>query len=126
MAEQAGSTTTTDALDASSVDTDPRLDALAREKEALRDEVAELRRSIEQIQGKHEEELGDMRGQLEEKQGEKEHAETQYRTLLGKVNTIKSQLGERLKADAVRMNPASNCFSLTCKLGRAFASKKSD
>ena len=82
-------------------DTQARLDALARERAALLDEVAQLRRSLEEIQGKHEEELGSVREQLEDTQGEKEHAEVQYRNLLGKVNTIKSQLGERLKADAV-------------------------
>lgn len=85
----------------SSVDTEARLDALANERTALRDEVAQLRISLEQIQGKHEEEIGSIRTQLEETQGEKEHAEAQYRNLLGKVNTIRSQLGERLKADAV-------------------------
>ena len=84
-----------------SEDTEVRLDALARERETLRDEVAQLRRSLEELQGKHEEELVDVKGQLKEAQGEKDHAETQYRNLLGKVNTIKSQLGERLKADAV-------------------------
>ena len=91
-----------DSSDTSSTDdTRARLDALAREREALRDEVAQLRRSLEEIQGKHEKELGSVREQLEDTQGEKEHAEIQYRNLLGKVNTIKSQLGERLKADAV-------------------------
>ena len=87
-----------------SADTEARFDALAKDRIALRDEVAQLRRSLEQIQGKHVEELGSVRAQLEETQGEKEHAEAQYRNLLGRVNTIKSQLGERLKADAVRIN----------------------
>ncbi len=82
-------------------DTEARLDALAKERTALRDEVAQLRRSLEQIQGKHEKDIGTVRAQLEETQGEKEHAEAQYRSLLGRVNTIRSQLGERLKADAV-------------------------
>jgi len=112
IAEQAGSTTTADATDGQSDDTDARLDALAREKQALREEVVELRKSIEGMQGKHEDELGELRGQLEDTQGEKEHAETQYRTLLGKVNTIKSQLGERLKADAVRIYPVARDTSL--------------
>lgn len=83
-------------------DTDARLEALVNERAALREEVAQLRRSLEEVQGKHEEELGSIREQLADTQGEKEQAETQYRNLLGKVNTIKSQLGERLKADAVR------------------------
>lgn len=82
-------------------DTEARLDALARERDVLREEVAQLRRSLEEIQEKHEEDLISFREQLEETRGEKEHAETQFRNLLGKVNTIKSQLGDRLKADAV-------------------------
>lgn len=82
-------------------DTEARLDALARERDALREEVAQLRRSLEEIQEKHEEDLISFREQLEETRGEKEHAETQFRNLLGKVSTIKSQLGDRLKADAV-------------------------
>lgn len=81
--------------------TGARLEALVNERTALREEVAQLRRSLEEIQGKHEEELGSIREQLADTQGEKEQAETQYRNLLGKVNTIRSQLGERLKADAV-------------------------
>lgn len=85
----------------SAVDAEARLDALARERSALREKVAQLRRSLEEIQEKHEEDLFSVREQLEETQGEKEHAETQYRNLLGKVNTIRSQLGDRLKADKV-------------------------
>ena len=82
-------------------DTDARLQALVDERNALRKEVAQVRRSLEEIQEKHEEELGNIGEQLADTQGEKEQAETQYRNLLGKVNTIRSQLGERLKADAV-------------------------
>ena len=85
----------------SSGDTEARLEALANERSALREEVAQLRRSLEEIQGKHEVELGTVREQLEETQSEKEHADAQYHNLLGKVNGIRSQLGERLKADAV-------------------------
>ncbi len=91
-----------------SLDTEERIEAYAINRDSLREEVAELRRSLEEIQVKHQQELGVVREQLEETQGQKDHAETQYRNLLGKVNTIKSQLGERLKADAVwqgSMNP---------------------
>ena len=80
---------------------DDRVEALLIERTALREEVAQVRRSLEEFQQKHEEELGGIREQLADTRGEKEQAEAQYRTLLGKVNTIKSQLGERLKADAV-------------------------
>ena len=89
-----------DATEISSADTNERLEALARERDALREEVAQARRSLEEIQEKHEVELSSIREQLAETQGEKEQAESQYRSLLGKVNTIKFQLGERLKADA--------------------------
>lgn len=91
----------TNSLPSSEIDTDTRLDTLARERNALREEVAQLRRSLEEIQEKHEEDMMSHREQLESTRGEKEHAETQYRNLLGKVNTIRSQLGDRLKADAV-------------------------
>ena len=89
-----------------------RLEALVNERAALREEVAQVRRSLEEIQGKHEEELGGIREQLVDTQGEKVQAETQYRNLLGKVNTIKSQLGERLKADAVGVHLSQ----LVCRL----------
>ena len=82
-------------------DTNARFDALVQDRDNLRVEVTELRRSLEALQQKHEDDLANLQGKLEETQGEKDHAESQYRNLLGKVNTIRSQLGERLKADAV-------------------------
>lgn len=63
--------------------------------------MSELRKSLEAIQSKHEEEVNSLQEQLEESNSDKEHAETQYNDLLGRVNTLKAQLGERLKADAV-------------------------
>lgn len=82
-------------------DTSERLDALARERDALRAEVSELRQSLEAMQSKHDEDVSGLQEQLEETQSGKEHAETQYQELLGRVTTIRAQLGERLKADAV-------------------------
>ncbi len=82
-------------------ETDARLGALVKERDLLREEVAQVRRALEEMQGNHEEELVTIREQLAETRGEKEQAEAQYRGLLGKVSTIRSQLGERLKADAV-------------------------
>ncbi|KAL8992450.1 MAG: hypothetical protein Q9188_007582 [Gyalolechia gomerana] len=84
----------------SSDSTEARLEALAQERETLKEQVVELRRSLEKIQEKHDEDMNIIRSQLDQRTGEKEQAETQYRNLLGKVNTIRSQLGERLKADA--------------------------
>lgn len=109
-----------------SADTDERLEALARERDALREEVAQVRRSLEEIQEKHEVELSSIREQLAETQGEKEQAESQYRSLLGKVNTIKFQLGERLKADAVSILEPSVCRRANTGIGRSFASTKSN
>ena len=80
---------------------DDKRDELMRDRDSLRLEVTELRKSLEDTRSKHDEELGSVKEQLEETQSAKSHAETQYRNLVGKVNTIKSQLGERLKADAV-------------------------
>ena len=105
-----------------SPDTALRLEALAQERDALREEVAQVRRSLEEIQEKHEKELGNARERLVETQGEKEQAETQYRSLLGKVSTIRSQLGERLKADAVRMLPSPSVFYTHISVGRLVAS----
>jgi chromosome segregation ATPase len=105
---------------------------MSQEREALRAEVEQLRKSLEDIQGKHNEELSLVRDQhaenvtairsqhnnevsiikeqhteevstikaeLEESETAKENAETQYQHLLGRINTIKATLGERLKAD---------------------------
>lgn len=96
-------------------DTAARLDAVAKERDALRQEVTELRKSLESIQSKHEgqasqdadakheAELQSLREELEEANEGKEHFETQYKNLLGRVNTIKTSLGDRLKADAARI-----------------------
>ncbi|KAI1961017.1 hypothetical protein LOZ58_003503 [Ophidiomyces ophidiicola] len=88
------------------LESNSRFDALVRDRDSLRVEVAELRRTLEEIQSKHGEELGSLNSTLEETRAEKNNAETQFRNLLGKVNTIKSQLGERLKADAEELSKA--------------------
>lgn len=76
--------------------------------------MTELRKNLEGIQSKqdagaagesqssHEEEIRSLREELDEANEGKEHFETQYKNLLGRVNTIKTSLGDRLKADAVR------------------------
>lgn len=91
---------------APSEDTDVKSEILAKECQALQDEVAQLRKSLENLQEKHQEDANDLKAQLEESQNERDHAQTQYRTLLGRVNTIKSQFAERLRADAVCMHIA--------------------
>lgn len=51
------------------------------------------------IKDQHKEEVSAIRAELDECESAKEQAETQYQSLLGRINTIKSSLGERLKAD---------------------------
>ncbi|KAL2073183.1 hypothetical protein VTL71DRAFT_10507 [Oculimacula yallundae] len=113
-------------------DASVRFDAMSQEREALRVEVEQLRKALEDIQEKHTEEITSIKGkhaedlssieskhttevstikdqhkeevltiraELEETESAKDHAETQYQSLLGRINTIKSSLGERLKAD---------------------------
>lgn len=108
-------------------DTEARLEALALERSALRDEVTQLRESLERIQAKHEDDMTIIRGELDERTVEKEHAETQYRNLLGKVNTIRSQLGERLKADAVgQYVQRTSTIVANTEKGRSSSSQKSN
>lgn len=113
-------------------DTSIRFEAMSQEREALRAEVEQLRKSLEDIQGKHcedvaaikaqhegyiadisaqhteekstitvrhSEEVATIRGELEESETAKDHAQSQYQNLLGRVNTIRNGLTERLKAD---------------------------
>ncbi|EMC97493.1 hypothetical protein BAUCODRAFT_33207 [Baudoinia panamericana UAMH 10762] len=87
-------------------DTAARLEAMQQERDSLHAEVTKLRQSIESLQAKHEEDLAIVKDDLEQSQQSKEHAEAQYRSLLGKVNTIRSQLGERLKQDAEELEQA--------------------
>ena len=79
-----------------------RFDALVRDRDSLRAEVADMRKSLEQIQSKHTADMEALQQKLEDAESKKEQAETQFQMLLERVNTIKSQLGERLKEDAVR------------------------
>lgn len=79
------------------------------DRDQLQAEVINLRTSLENIQQKHDGELAEIRSQLQDAQTGKEHAEGRYQKLLGQVNTIKKQLGERLKADAVRLFPEKCC-----------------
>lgn len=82
-------------------DTAARFDALVKDRDTLRTEVTQLRQSLEALQSKHDKDLESVKDQLQNTQNEKDEAQEQYQNLLGKVNTIRSQLGERLKADAV-------------------------
>lgn len=121
-------------------ETSIRLDAMTAERQALRAEVELLRKSLEDIQGKHTEEhsaakgqysenissieekyreeiaalkiqhaeeMSTVRAELEETESSRENWESQYHTLLTRVNTIKTTLGERLKADKEELAEAN-------------------
>ena len=79
---------------------------MQQERDNLRAEVTQLRKSLESLQEKHEEELSNVKEELEQTQESKGNVETQYHNLLKKVNTIRSQLGDRLKADAAELEQA--------------------
>ncbi|TGO33393.1 hypothetical protein BHYA_0249g00230 [Botrytis hyacinthi] len=122
------------------LDSSARLEAMTAERQALRAEVEQLRKSLEDIQGKHteedstvkgqysenlssveekykneitalksqhEEEISTVRAELEETESSRENWESQYHTLLTRVNTIKTTLGERLKADKEELAEAN-------------------
>jgi hypothetical protein len=103
---EAGSPGQRDAEDSTSIYA--KLEALTKEREILLREVAEMRKSLEVIRGAQDTETTDLLEQVKQAELEKEEAvaaqekaETQYQELLGRVNTIRTNLGERLKADAV-------------------------
>lgn len=89
-------------------DASVRLEAMSQDREALRAEVEKLRKSLEDIQERHQEDLSSVRSELEESEQAKEQAQSQYQNLLGRVNTIKSTLGERLAADRQELSEAKD------------------
>lgn len=91
-----GNTTQPDALQSKD-----RFDTLIRDRDSLRAEVTDMRKSLEEIQSKHHADMETLQHKLDDAESKKEHAESQFQKLLERVNTIKSQLGERLKEDAV-------------------------
>lgn len=79
-----------------------RFDALVRDRDSLRAEVTDMRKSLEEIQSKHKADMEELQQKLNDTESKKEQAETQFQKLMERVNAIKSQLGERLKEDEVR------------------------
>ncbi|KAI1132158.1 hypothetical protein F5Y10DRAFT_6367 [Nemania abortiva] len=77
-------------------DTTARLDAMTKEREALKAEVEELRKQLETIQTAHTQETTQLKSELEEVEASKEQVEEQYQTLLDRVEKIKENVGHRL------------------------------
>ncbi|KAF4625244.1 hypothetical protein G7Y89_g12924 [Cudoniella acicularis] len=108
-------------------------EALRQEVEQLRKSLEDIQsrntEEISAIKGQHAEEMASaqtkhseevttikeqltdeassIREKLQESETAKEHAETQYQHLLGRINTIKASLGERLKADKEELSEAN-------------------
>ncbi len=95
-----------------SSDAERRLEVAAQERVRLKAEVMELRGSLESLQQRHEEDRAGIQRQLEVAESGRDHAQDQYQKLLGKVNTLKTQLGERLKADAVSLLASQSMLKL--------------
>ncbi|OAQ71052.1 golgi matrix protein [Pochonia chlamydosporia 170] len=89
-------------------DSDPtaKLEAMGKEREALRAEVEQLRKQLESIQETHQQEVSQLKTDLDETNSAKEHAEEQYQTLLGRVEKIKESLSDRLKRDKAELHEA--------------------
>ncbi|KXJ96922.1 golgi matrix protein [Microdochium bolleyi] len=88
---------TTTAADATGeADTNARLEAMSQEREALRAEVGQLRKQLEDIQENHTQETTQLKTDLEESEAAKEQAQEQYEDLLERVEKIKETVGTRL------------------------------
>jgi chromosome segregation ATPase len=81
---------------------------MSQDREELRLEVEQLRKQLESIQEAHAQELTQLRADLDESEAAKEHAETQYQTLLNRVEKIKETLGDRLKRDKAELEEAKD------------------
>ncbi|KAH8693091.1 putative Golgi matrix protein [Talaromyces proteolyticus] len=91
---------------AASAESENKFDALVRDRDSLRAEVTELRKSLEELQNKHTGEMEALQQRVTDSETKKEQAESQFQKLMERVNTIKSQLGERLKEDAEELSRA--------------------
>ncbi|KAK0386914.1 hypothetical protein NLU13_5227 [Sarocladium strictum] len=87
-------------------ETTAKLEAMGKDREALRAEVEQLRIQLESIQNSHKQEVEQLQTDLEESNNAKEAAEEQYQTLLGRVEKIKETLSDRLKRDKAELEEA--------------------
>lgn len=87
-------------------DTSAKLEAMGKEREALRVEVEQLRKQLESIQENHQAEVSQLQAELEDSNAARETAEEQYQTLLGRVEKIKETLSDRLKRDKAELEEA--------------------
>lgn len=76
---------------------------MPQDHDALQLEVEQLRKQLESTQESHSQETAQLRADLEDAESAKEYAETQYQTLLNRVEKIKETLGDRLKRDKAEL-----------------------
>ncbi|KAF7537269.1 hypothetical protein G7Z17_g12883 [Cylindrodendrum hubeiense] len=97
---------TTDGEKTGDSDTSAKLEAMGKEREALRAEVEQLRKQLESIQESHGNEVTQLQSDLEESNNAKENAEEQYQNLLERVEKIKETLSNRLQRDKAELEEA--------------------
>ncbi|MBE3044208.1 hypothetical protein IMZ48_16885, partial [Candidatus Bathyarchaeota archaeon] len=85
-----------------------KLQAMTEDREALRAEVEQYRRQIEDIQKAHAGEVEQLTTRLDESNAAKEYAEEQYETLRERVEKIKATLSDRLKRDREELEEAKD------------------
>lgn len=83
-----------------------KLDAMSKEREALRAEVEQLRRQLENIQQSHNEEVAQLQTNLDQTTSAKEEAEEQYQNLRERVEKIRESLTDRLQRDKAELDEA--------------------
>ncbi|KAL8397730.1 hypothetical protein RB594_004436 [Gaeumannomyces avenae] len=99
--------TTTTTVDGAG-DAGAKFDAMTQERDALRAEVEQLRQELEKIRESHSTETSQLRSELEESEAARDRAEDQYQNLLGRVEKIKTTLGDRLKRDKEELAEAKD------------------
>jgi vacuolar-type H+-ATPase subunit D/Vma8 len=79
-----------------------KLDVMAKERDLLLQQVAELRKSLEEISVKHQSDIDQLQTRLQDAESGKQLSETLHNNLKERVTTITASLGERMRANKVR------------------------
>lgn len=99
-------------------DPSSRFDALVKDRDNLREEVTKLRKSLEELQSRHDGEEGTAQEDLQEARNEKEEWENRYNELKDGLDAMRSRLAERFKAKTVRLLcPVTSLTSLITPSG---------
>lgn len=88
--------------------TEERATTQSRHLEEVSSIEGKFAEEVLSIKSQHAEELSTLKTELEESELAKDQAETQYQNLLGRINTIKTSLGDRMKADRQELGEAKD------------------